>query len=55
MPAVVRRVARAVVAAFASTEAVKAEKSLAVLIVVRVALSLGASVAVVETLQRIFA
>jgi hypothetical protein len=53
MPAVVKRVARAVVAAVASTDAVKAERSLAALIVVRVLLSLGASVGIVDIVSKI--
>lgn len=54
MKAVVKRVVSAVVAAVTSPEAVKAEKSIAVLVVVRVALALGASAALVETISRIF-
>ncbi len=46
-----RKAANAVVAAFTSPEVVKAEKSLAVLIAVRVALAAGASVGVVKIIQ----
>lgn len=51
MKVVVKRVVRAVVAAVTSPEAVKQEKSLAVLIVVRVALALGASAGIVEAVR----
>jgi hypothetical protein len=53
MKAVARRVARAVVAAVTSTEAVKQEKNLAVLIAVRVAITLGASVSLVDFIRGI--
>jgi hypothetical protein len=54
MKAVVKRVVNAVVASVTSPEAVTAEKSIVVLVVVRVALALGASAGLVETVQRIF-
>jgi len=48
MKSVLSRVARAVLAAVTSPEAVKAEKSLAVLVAVRVLLAFGASAELVS-------
>lgn len=48
-----KKVVNAVKAAFTSPEAVKKEKSLAVFVGVRVALSLGASAGLVEAVAKI--
>jgi hypothetical protein len=51
--AVARRTARALVAAVSSTEAVKAEKNLAVLVISRTLLSVGASASLVVLVEKI--
>jgi hypothetical protein len=48
------KVAKSVYAGFTSTEAVKAEKNLAVLVGTRVLLAAGASTALVETIVKLF-
>lgn len=48
-----KKVVRALVAAFTSPEAVKAEKSLAVLAVTRVLLAVGASASLVELVSKL--
>jgi hypothetical protein len=51
---VLSRVGRAVLAALTSPEAVKAEKSIAVLVVTRVLLAVGASAGLVELAVKAF-
>lgn len=51
-PGLLSRVGHAVLAGLTSTEAVKAEKSIAVLVAVRVAIALGASAGLVDLLSR---
>lgn len=52
-PSFFKRVTHAVTAAVTSPDAVKKEKSLAVFVGVRIALSLGASAGLVEAVSRI--
>lgn len=53
MKDILKKVGRGVLAGLTSTEAVKAEKSIATLVITRVVISLGGSAITIETILKI--